>query len=56
MTAWTAWLWIVPAFFSCVGCVVGLLVGDQALVGKSLLVMAGTLSLARLGAVATFPI
>jgi len=34
-----------------VGCAIGALAGDQALVGKSLLVMAGTLSLARLGAV-----
>lgn len=51
MMPWAAWLWIAPAITSCVGCALGVLTGDQSLVGKSLLVMAGTLSLARLGAV-----
>lgn len=56
MTSWSAWLWVVPVCFSVVGCAVGFWHGDHVLIGKSLLVLAGALSLARVGAVVTFPL
>jgi hypothetical protein len=56
MKLWMAWLWTLPACVSVVGISLGIVTGDQTLIGKSLLVFAGTLSVSRIGAVATFPI
>jgi hypothetical protein len=56
MKPWMSWLWLLPACVSIVGCLGGLSSGDHDLIGKSLLVLAGTLSVVRIGSITTAPI
>jgi hypothetical protein len=56
MNLWMAWLWLLPVCVSLVGFSVGLFSGDYGLIGKSMLVFAGTLSISRVGTLRTSPI
>ena len=56
MKLWMAWLWLLPASMSVCCVVLGFISHEPRLVGHSLLVLAGTLSLAMLGEVSTFPV